>query len=91
MDALDYSKHGFALSENREGVLFYTCQIKDFLINLMVAANVHTLDYILHDNRTYVANRYKIENQEELDFLILKGRIGWIFSELPTKCLPESC
>jgi len=60
--------------------MFYKRLFKDFAIELMVAANVYSLEYTLHENTINVANRYKVETQEELDFLILNGRIGWIFT-----------
>lgn len=77
---IDVCKYGFVLSKNRYGVLFYTKEVKDFLINVMDCFGSYTIDYVLHDNRIYVANRYKVEKQEQFDFLLCNGRIGWLFT-----------
>ncbi len=79
---MDVSKHGFVLSRTSEnGVFFYEKKTQNFVIELMVATNVYSLEYTLNNNTVKVANRYKVENQEQLDFLILNGRVGWLFTD----------
>lgn len=63
---------------------------EDYLIRLMVSCDTFTLSYALgyNDstqdedyNEVRVANRYKCETQEQFDFLILNGRVGWNFKK----------
>jgi hypothetical protein len=78
---IDVYKYGFVLSRTSEnGVVFYKKEIREFVVELMVAANVYSLEYNLNGNTVKVANRYKVKTQEQLDFLILNGRVGWLFT-----------
>ena len=48
---------------------------------LMVAEDIYSLFIEMRDSQIVVANRYKIETQDELDFLIFRGRVGRRFNE----------
>lgn len=42
----------------------------------MVSENVYSIDINSKEGTTVVANRYRCETQEDMDFLILNGRVG---------------
>lgn len=77
--AFDVSKYGFELTEDKEGLLTYERKAADMTIVLIDCFDMFTLYYWQNDSRTYVANRYRVEKQEQLDFLIFNGRIGYVF------------
>lgn len=82
---LDIKKHGFELSNANPNVDYkeYTFVTDIWDIYLTVMGNRFTLskenrkDYL--SDRDILAHRYSIENQEQLDFLILNSRIGYLF------------
>lgn len=80
---IDVSKYGFELNKKLDsGNLFYCRKFgDDFSVELMVSENVYTLSAWQRDNNLMLANRYKVSSQEQLDFLILNGRVGTWFNE----------
>jgi len=79
---IDVSKYGFELFKRSESKTeFYRRQFDDFYVELMVAENVYSVFIEKKDSNIVVANRYKVENQEELDFLIFRGRVGSWFNK----------
>ena len=80
---IDVSKYGFELNKKLDsGNLFYYRKFgDDFSVELMVSENVYTLSAWQRDNNLMLANRYKVSSQEQLDFLILNGRVGTWFNE----------
>ena len=80
---IDVSKYGFILNKKAgSGSLFYCRKFNDnFSVELMVSENVYTLSAWQRDNNLMLANRYKVSSQEQLDFLILNGRVGTWFNE----------
>jgi hypothetical protein len=80
---IDVLKYGFTLREEKGDLRTYEKRQADLIIVLIEAANMYTLYYWQADNKVNVANRYIVERQEQLDFLILNGRVGWIFKQQP--------
>ncbi len=82
-EGLNYSKFGFNLYKTSEsGCVFYRRQFEWFYLELMVSADIHSLYMNTKgEKEMIIANRYKIDNQEQLDFLILNGRVGEFFNE----------
>ena len=80
---IDVSKYGFILNKKAgSGSLVYCRKFNDnFSVELMVSENVYTLSAWQRDNNLMLANRYKVSSQEQLDFLILNGRVGTWFNE----------
>lgn len=80
---IDLSKYGFEFIKKSEcGTLFFCRKFdKEFFVELMVAENVYTLSAWQRDRNLMVANRYKVSSQEQLDFIILNGRVGSWFNE----------
>jgi len=80
---INVSKYGFELSKKTDsGTLFYCRKFDDsFSVELMVSENSYTLSAWQQDNNLMVANRYKVSTQEQLDFIILNGRVGVWFNE----------
>lgn len=77
---IDIDKYGLKLSRTSEsGIKFYLRTFKDFTIELMVADSTYSIEYTLHEETVKVANRYHVDTQEQLDFLIYNGRVGWVF------------
>lgn len=85
MKELDVLKYGFVLKEDKDNLKTYELVVEhfsDFTIVLYVLAGVYSIYFWHGDYKTYVANRYRCETQEELDFLITKGRIAWVFESV---------
>ena len=82
-NTIDVSKYGFELTKKLEsGIIFYCRKFDDdFSVELMVSENVYTLSSWQRDNNLMLANRYRVSSQEQLDFLILNGRVGTWFNE----------
>lgn len=80
---IDVLKHGFELKKKGySGSLFYCRKFDDdFSVELMVSENVYTLSAWQRDSNLMLANRYKVSSQEQLDFLILNGRVGTWFNK----------
>lgn len=74
-------KFGFVITENQEHCNTYEKRVADMIICLIDCAGMVTLYFWQNDNKIQVANRYIVETQEQLDFLILNGRVGWCFRE----------
>lgn len=75
------------LSKGQDGIYQRDFGTK-FRVQLMICGNMFTLSYINRPNgedsfKRDVACRYIVETQEQLDFLILKGRVGWYFEKEP--------
>jgi spore coat protein U-like protein len=73
--------YGFVKNKTSStGVDFYTKKIEKNHIELMVADNIYTLSMKQGNGKEYViASRYKVQSQEELNFLIFNGRAGAYF------------
>jgi hypothetical protein len=89
----DLEKFGFKLVHTHEnGGLNYELKMNPPYFSVVtVVANTFTITMRKDDKGVeddyeptmYVANRYKVETQDQLDFLILNGRIGWWFKQVP--------
>lgn len=78
---IDVSKYGFEFYKLSEyGIKFYRRQFEFFFVELMVSENSYTLSIWHNDDETIVANRYEVETQKELDFIIFRGRVGSWFN-----------
>ena len=79
---IDVSKYGFELYEvSKSGIIFYRRKFNGYYVELMVAEDIYSLFIEMGDSQIVVANRYKIERQDELDFLLFRGRVGRRFNE----------
>ena len=80
---IDVSKYGFELKKQLDnGNVFYCRKFDDdFSVELMVSENVYTLSAWQRDSNLMLANRYKVSSQEQLNFLLLNGRVGTWFNE----------
>lgn len=79
--SFDLSKYGFILSRRGEtGVEFYRREFDGFFVELMVSADVYSLYLFDGETEIKVANRYKVSSQEQLDFLVFNGRVGYAFN-----------
>ena len=76
---VDVSKYGFVLDAETEYSKTYLVTIKDEIVKLVVDCSVYTIR-IAGKRNIMVANRYKVSTQEQLDFLLVNGRAGVIFS-----------
>ena len=81
-DKLDIKQYGFVLKKEIEGHSVYTCEKDGKEVELSVWDNVYTINIICNDTIIKVANRYRVDTQEQLDFLLLNGRIGVFFVPL---------
>ena len=81
---LDLSKYGFALYREHEDIYEYHRGLDDMLIaKLTVLGNIYSLSYFSKGKphqEIKVANRYVCDNENELAYIILKGRIGGFFT-----------
>lgn len=78
---LNIAKFGFSpYSEGETGVKFYRRDVSGGYVELMVAENVYSVFWGESDQEMVIANRYEVKSQEELDFLIMNGRVGYFFS-----------
>lgn len=90
-NSFDVEKFGFTLARTSEnGMLFYEKKMSsEYVLSVQIAADVFTVYYTRYDSNgewdyeIKVANRYKVYTQEQLDFLILNGRIGHWFKSSP--------
>ena len=80
---IDVCKYGFTISENKDGIVSYEKRVADIIICLYDCSGMFSLYYWQGEHKTYVANRYIVENQEQFDFLINNGRLGWVFNATP--------
>ncbi len=80
---IDVLKYGFILTENDEGVITYEKRVANIIICLIDCSSMFTLYYWQNESKVHVANRYIVESQEQFDFLINNGRLGWAFNSLP--------
>lgn len=84
-EKINYEKYGFVLErEDPNGYKVFTKIIDDKrFIQLSVINNTVTLsDFDMQfkgREKMVIACRYKIEQQKELDFIIYKGRVGFLF------------
>lgn len=76
--------YGFTLERITDnGFRFYTKQDNERYVELMVAGD--TLSISLYNTESeqpsemVVACRYKVETEEQLDFLLCNGRVGYLF------------
>ena len=79
MSKIDILKYGFKLSAENEYGKTYVANIENEVVELNIFAGMYTLK-IVGKRNIMVANRYKVSNQEQLDFLIVNGRVGVLFS-----------
>lgn len=80
-EKLNYSKYGFILHNVESNNLLYISNVEGETIELKVVGDYHTLK-ITGKRNIMVANRYKIVNQKQLDFILVNGRTGVLFSPL---------
>jgi hypothetical protein len=86
---IDFEKYGFVLRNESEDkfMAFYEFKLdKHTLVELAITFNnTVTIDVDHYDDKgewsskLTVANRYQVETQDQFDFLILNGRVGWVF------------
>ena len=81
---INIDKYGFSLKIEKEGHFVYTYERDGKEVELSVRDNFYTINLISNDTIIKVANRYRVETQEQLDFLILNGRVGVLF--VPLSC-----
>lgn len=68
------------ISTIKIGVNFYTKKIEKTNIALMVADDIYNLSMRQDNGKEYtIASRYKVQSQEELNFLIFNERAGSYF------------
>lgn len=79
---LDFERYGLKLHHTgKEGCLFYRKEIPDGYIEVMESLNVVSIYVSLYGEKEMtVALRYKCKSQDDLDFLLTKGRIGFYFN-----------
>lgn len=81
----DLNKYGFEIDNSRTGNLkFFIKKIDDkTFVELTVLDDIYSLShYDMQFDKSpelVIACRYKVETQEQLDFLIYNGRIGYLF------------
>lgn len=80
MSNIDVSKYGFVLSEETDGICTFLAKRGCENIQLTVLDNIYTLQLVTDDRNIMVANRYKLKNQSEFDFLIFNGRLSASFN-----------
>ena len=79
---LDYSKYGFVeiISKRKNRSKFFHCQLGENITYFLDVINdTHTLYWAFSktpEDKNIVANRYEVNSQNELDFLILNSRVG---------------
>ena len=80
---MDFYKFGFDLNTKQTNYTEYIRRFEDYLVSVFVIENMVTIECI--DNATeikrLVADRYVCRNQEDLDYLILFGRVGFLFAK----------
>jgi hypothetical protein len=79
---IDVLKYGFKLEAIEDDFIeVYTIEINKFeYLELTILGDIYSLRVIDRDASSRnldVFNRYTVETQEQLDYLILKGRVGW--------------
>ena len=79
---LDYKKYGFKLQSEDRGLFTYLAKVNQQDIELKVLGETHTLRIVTGSKNIMVANRYKVNKQELLDFLIFGGRCSLLFMPL---------
>lgn len=84
MPAFDLSKYGFVLKSENDGHFLYSFHNQGREVELSVRGNIFSISVLFDDTALKVASRYKIETQEQLDFLIFNGRVGALF--IPLSC-----
>lgn len=76
---IDVSKYGFELSIEKEFYKVYVAKVENEIVELIVSGDTYTVK-ISGKRNIMVANRYKASTQEQLDFLLINGRVGVLFS-----------
>jgi len=80
---IDINKYGFELYlKATHGSLFYRRVFNGFYIELVIAANIYSLTRKAdtEDREMIIANRYRIDTQEQFDFLINNSRVAEWFT-----------
>jgi len=80
---IDVSKYGFVLNSESEYSKTYLAKVKNEIVQLVIDGDLCTIK-IVGKRNIMVANRYKVSNKNQLDFLILNGRVGVLF--FPFSC-----
>lgn len=76
---IDVCKYGFALFKEIGRLKVYTTNVRNEIVELRVSGDNYTIK-ITGERDIMVANRYKIQTQEQLNFLLVNGRAGILFS-----------
>lgn len=75
--------YGFKLVENDDGLKTFSVIVNRLeTVELIQLENVFILNYFLKKEKTIVANRYRCNSQEDLEFLLFNGRVGSIFATI---------
>jgi len=73
---LDIKKHGFSLKETNGRIQYYTKQAGEDTVLVDIIGNMVTVQSEYKGVTIMIANRYKVYNQEQFDFLLSNsGRI----------------
>lgn len=75
---LDYSRYGFKMQSEVNGLHLYLAELQGETLELRVLGDTHTLKITSRD--IMVANRYKVTDNSQLDFILINGRAGVLFS-----------
>jgi hypothetical protein len=78
-NSIDVSRYGFVLDAETKYSKTYLANVKNEIVQLVFDGDVCTIR-IAGKRNIMVANRYKVSNQEQLDFLLANGRVGVLFS-----------
>ena len=81
LNIIDVSRYGFELSIEKEFYKIYVAKVENEIVELIVSCDTYTIK-IGGKRNIMVANRYKVSTQEQLDFLLINGRVGVLFSSL---------
>jgi hypothetical protein len=74
---LDIEKYGFKKTKFEGEYILKFNNESYYLTNLDNIYSLECLEY-----KMYIFNRYEVDTQEQLDYLMLKGRAGWFFSRI---------
>lgn len=74
-------KYGFTLiNTTNNGIKEYRFAVCDGeFIELVRLDDIFSLDYFYKDTKMVVANRYRCNSDEDFEFLLFNGRVGYIF------------
>ncbi len=78
-EIINVSKYGFILNTESKLSKNYIANVKDEIAEMVVSNDIYTIK-IAGKRNIMVANRYKVSTQEQLDFILINGRVGVLFS-----------